>query len=157
MITGKVSSSPKKAYLRCVGKGFCSSLGGLSSEDNALSSFGGNGSNLGAHPLTSNTSLCSIIECRNSDSCVVTSSSQLGLTKHDLRGSSCETLFKYFYTTESTMLTSHTSSSSPIPLITLKIFKLTVMLPNDSVIRPPLQCIMALAVAKNGLPRITGN
>ena len=43
MITGKVSSSPKKAYLRCDGKGFSSSLGGLSSEGNALSSFGGNG------------------------------------------------------------------------------------------------------------------
>ena len=66
MITGKVSSSPKKAYLRCVGKGFNSSLGGLSSEGNALSSFGGNGSNLGAHPLTSNISLCSIMECKKS-------------------------------------------------------------------------------------------
>ena len=75
MITGKVSSSPKNAYLRCVGKGFSSSLGGLSLEGNALSSFCGNGSNLGAHPLTSNTSLCSIIECRNSVSNVVTSSS----------------------------------------------------------------------------------
>ena len=31
MITGKVFSSPKKAYLRCDGKGFSSSLGGLSS------------------------------------------------------------------------------------------------------------------------------
>ena len=97
MITGKVSSFPKNAYLRCVGKGFSSSLGGLSSEGNALSSFGGNGSNLGVHPLTSNTSLCSIIEYRNSDSSVVTSSSQLGLTKHDLRGSSCETLSRYFF------------------------------------------------------------
>ena len=58
MITGKVSSTPKNAYLRCDGKGFNSSLGGLSSEGNALSSIGGNGSNLGAHPLTSNTSLC---------------------------------------------------------------------------------------------------
>ena len=28
MITGKVSSSPKNAYLRCVGKVFSSSLGG---------------------------------------------------------------------------------------------------------------------------------
>ena len=99
MITGKVSYSSKKAYLRCVGKGFSSSLGGLSSEGNALSSFGGIGSNLGAHPLTSNTSLCSIIKCRNSDSYVVTSSSPLRLTKHDLRGSSCETLSKYFFTT----------------------------------------------------------
>ena len=63
MITGKVSSAPKKAYLRCDGKGFNSSLGSLSSEGNALSSFGD--------------------------------------------------------------------------------------LPNDSVIRPPLQCIMALEVAKN--------
>ena len=75
MITGKVSSTPKKPYLRCDGKGFNSSLGGLSSEGNALSSIGGNGSNLGAHPFTSSTSLCSIMECRNSDSNVVTSSS----------------------------------------------------------------------------------
>ena len=30
MITGKVSSSPKNAYLRCVSKGFSSRLGGLS-------------------------------------------------------------------------------------------------------------------------------
>ena len=157
MITGKVSSSPKNAYLRCVGKGLSSSLGGFSSEGHALSSFGGNGSNLGVHPFTSNTSLCSIIECKNSDSSVVTSSSQLGLTKHDLRGSSCETLSRYLYTTESTMLISHISSSSPIPLITLKIFRLTVILPNDIVIRPPLQCIMALAVAKKGRPRIAGN
>ena len=51
MITGKVSSAPKKAYLRYDGKGFNSSLGGLSSEGNALSSFGGNGSNLGTHPI----------------------------------------------------------------------------------------------------------
>ena len=58
MIIGKVSSAPKKAYLRCVDKGFNSSLGGLSSEGNAVSSIGGNGSNLGAHPFTSNTSLC---------------------------------------------------------------------------------------------------
>ena len=55
MIIGKVSCSPKNAYLRCAGKGFSSSLGGFSSEGNVLSSFGGNGSNLGAHPLTSNT------------------------------------------------------------------------------------------------------
>ena len=75
MITGKVYSAPKKAYLRCDGKGFNSSLGGLSSEGNALSSFGGNGSNLGTHPFTSSTSLFSIMECRNSDSNVVTSSS----------------------------------------------------------------------------------
>ena len=72
MITGKVSSTPKKAYLRCDGKGFNSSLCGLSSEGNALSSIGGNGSNLGVHPFTSSTSLCSIMECRNSDSNVVT-------------------------------------------------------------------------------------
>ena len=58
MITRKVFSASKKAYLRCDGKGFNSSLGGLSSEGNSLSSIGGNGSNLGAHPLTSNTSLC---------------------------------------------------------------------------------------------------
>ena len=32
MITGNVSSTPKNAYLRCDGKGFNSSLGGLSSE-----------------------------------------------------------------------------------------------------------------------------
>ena len=31
MITGKISSTPKNAYLRCDGKGFNSSLGGLSS------------------------------------------------------------------------------------------------------------------------------
>ena len=99
MITGKVSSTPKNAYLRCDGKGFNSSLGGLSSEGNALSSIGGNGSNLGAHPFTSNTSLWSNMECRNSDSDVVTSSSQLGLTRQDMSGSSYETLSKYFYTT----------------------------------------------------------
>ena len=157
MITGKVSPFPKNAYLRCVGKGFSSSLGGFSSEGNVLSSFAGKGSNLGAHPLTSNTSLCSIIEWRNSDSKVVTSSPQLGLTRHVLRGSSCETLSRYFCTTESTMLISPISSSSPIPLSTLKIFKLTVMFPNERVISPPLQCMMALAVAKNGRPRITGN
>ena len=46
MITGKVSSTPKNAYLRCNGKGFNSSLGGLSFEGNTLSSIGGNGSNL---------------------------------------------------------------------------------------------------------------
>ena len=34
MITEKVSSTPKNAYLRCDGKGFNSSLGGLSSEGN---------------------------------------------------------------------------------------------------------------------------
>ena len=157
MITRKVSSTPKNAYLRCDGNDFNSSLGGLFSEGNNLFSIGGNGSNLGSHPFTSNTSLCSIMECRNSDSDVVTSSTQLGLTRQDMRGSSYETLSKYFYTKESTMFTSQTSSSSPIPLITLKIFKLIVILPNDSVIRPPLQCMMALVVAKNGLPRITGN
>ena len=84
MITGNVSSTPKNAYLRCDGKGFNSSLGGLSYEGNALSSIGGNGSNLGAHPFTYNTSLCSIMECRNSDYDVVTSSSQLGLTIQDM-------------------------------------------------------------------------
>ena len=68
MITGKVLSTPKNAYLRCDGTGFNSSLGGLSSKGNTLSSIGGNGSNLGAHPFVSNTSLCSIMECRNSDS-----------------------------------------------------------------------------------------
>ena len=82
MITGKVSSTPKNSYLRCDGKGFNSSLGGHSSEGNALSSIGGNGSNLGAHPFASNTSLCSSMECRNFDSDVVTSSTQLGLTRH---------------------------------------------------------------------------
>ena len=87
MIPEKVSSTPKNAYLRCDGKGFNSSLGGLSSEGNALSLIGGNGSNLGTHPFTSNTSLCSIIECRNSYSDVVTSSSQLGLTRQDMSGS----------------------------------------------------------------------
>ena len=50
MITGNVSSIPKNVYLRCDGKGFNSSLGGFSFEDNALSLIGGNGSNLGAHP-----------------------------------------------------------------------------------------------------------
>ena len=70
MITGKVSSTPKNAYLRCDGKGFNSSLGGFSSEGNTLSSIGGNVS--------------------NSD--VVTSSTQLGLTSQDMRGSSYETL-----------------------------------------------------------------
>ena len=91
MITGKVSSTPKNAYLRCDGKGFNSSLGGLFSEGNTLSSVGGNDSNLGAHPFASNTSLCSIMECRNSDSDVVTSSTQLELTRQDMRGSSYET------------------------------------------------------------------
>ena len=81
MITEKVSSASNKAYLSCDGKGFNSSLGGLTSKGNALSSIGSNGSNLGAHPFTSSTLLCSIMECRNSDSNVVTSSSQLGLTK----------------------------------------------------------------------------
>ena len=157
MITGKVSSTPKNAYLRCDGKGFNSSLGGLSSEGNTLSSIGGNVSNLGAHPFASNTSLCSIMECRNSNLDVVTSSTQLGFTRQDMRGSLYETLSTYFYTTYSIMFTSQMSSPSPISLITLKIFKLTVMLPNDSVINPPLQCMMVLAVAKNGLPRITGN
>ena len=99
MITGKVSSTPKNAYLRCDGKGFNSSLGGLSYEGNTLSSISGNGSNLGAHPFASNTSLCSIMECRNSDSDVVTSSSQLRLTRQYMRGSSYQTLSKYLFTT----------------------------------------------------------
>ena len=43
MITEKVSSAPKKAYLRCGGKGSNASLGGLSSEGNVLSSIGSNG------------------------------------------------------------------------------------------------------------------
>ena len=67
MITGKVSSTPRNAYLRCDGKGFNSSLGGFSSEGNTLSLIGGNSSNLGAHPFASSTSLCSIMECRNSN------------------------------------------------------------------------------------------
>ena len=65
MITGNVSSAPRNAYLRCDGKGFNSSLGGFSSEGNTLSSIGGDVSNLGAHPFASNTSLCSIMQCRN--------------------------------------------------------------------------------------------
>ena len=81
MIIGKASSTPQNANLRCDGKGFNSSLGGLSFEGNTLSSIGGNGSNLGAYPFASNTSLCSIIKCRNSDSDVVTSSTQLGFTR----------------------------------------------------------------------------
>ena len=91
MITGKVSSTPRNVYLRCDGKGFNSSLGGISSEGNTLSSIGGNFSNLGAHPFAYITSLCSIMECRNSNSDVVTSSTQLGLNRQDLRGSSYET------------------------------------------------------------------
>ena len=39
MITKKVSSTPRNAYLRCNGKGFNSSLGGFSSEGNTLSSI----------------------------------------------------------------------------------------------------------------------
>ena len=46
MIIRKVSSTPKNAYDY-----------GLSSEGNTLSLIGGNVSNLGAHPFTSNTSL----------------------------------------------------------------------------------------------------
>ena len=92
MITGKVSSTPRNAYLRCDGKGFNSSLGGFSSEGNTLSSIGGNVSNLGAHPFASSTSLCSIMECRSSDSYVVTYLTQLGLTRQDMRGSWYETL-----------------------------------------------------------------
>ena len=91
MITGKVSSNPRNAFLRCHGKGFNLSLGGFSSKGNSLSSIGGNFSNLGAYTFASITSLCSIIECRNSNSNVVTSSTQLGLTRQDLRGSSYET------------------------------------------------------------------
>ena len=91
MITGKVSSTLMNAYLRCDGKGFNSSLGGFSSEGNTLSSIGGNFSNLGAYPFASITSLCSIMECRKSNLDVVTSSTQLGLTRQDLRGSSYET------------------------------------------------------------------
>ena len=91
MITGKVSSTPRNAYLRCDGKGFNSSLGGFSSEGNTLSSIGGNFSNLGAYPFSSITSLCSIMECRNSSSNVVTSSTQLRLTRQDLTGPSYET------------------------------------------------------------------
>ena len=67
MITEKVSSTPRNAYLRCDGKSFDSSLGSFSSEGNTLSSIGGNFSNLGAHPFASITSLCSIMECRNSN------------------------------------------------------------------------------------------
>ena len=74
MITSKVSSTPRNSYLRCDGKGFNSSLGGFSFEGNTLSSIGGNFTNLGAHPFSSNTSLCSIMECKNSDLDVVTSS-----------------------------------------------------------------------------------
>ena len=92
MITENVSSAPRNAYLRYDGKGFNSSLGGFSSEGNTLSSIGGNFSNLGAHPFSSSTSLCSIMECRNYDLDVVTSSIQLGLTRQDMRGSSYETL-----------------------------------------------------------------
>ena len=91
MITGKVSSTPRNAYLRCDGKGFNSSLGGFSSEGNTLSSIGGNFSNLGAHSFASITSLCLVMECGNSNSDVVTSSTTLGLTRQDLRGSSYET------------------------------------------------------------------
>ena len=42
MIARKVSSIPRNSYLRCDGKGFNSSLGGLSSEGNTMSSIGGN-------------------------------------------------------------------------------------------------------------------
>ena len=91
MITGKVSSTPRNAYLRCGGKGFNSRLGGFSSEGNTLSSIGGNFSNLGADPFASITSLCLIMECRNSNSNGVTSSTPLGLNRQDLRGSSYQT------------------------------------------------------------------
>ena len=96
MIIGKVSSAPTKAYLRRDGKGFNLSLGGLSSEGNALSSIGGNGSNLGAHPFTSSTSLCSIMECRTP---ILMWSLPHPNYKQGMRGSSCETLSKYFCTT----------------------------------------------------------
>ena len=62
MITGKVSSTPRNAYLRCDGKGFNSSLGGFSSKGNTLYLIGGNFSNLGAYPFASITSLCLIME-----------------------------------------------------------------------------------------------
>ena len=91
MIIGKVYSSPRTAYLRCDGKGFNSSLGGFSFEGNTMSSIGGNFSNLGAHLFASITLLCSIMECRKSNSEVVTSLTQLRLTRQDLRGSSYET------------------------------------------------------------------
>ena len=91
MVIRKVSSTPRNAYLRCDGKGFNSRLGGFSSEGNTLSSISGNFSNLGAHPFASITSLCTIMECKNSNPYVVTSSTQLGLTRQDLRGSSYET------------------------------------------------------------------
>ena len=91
MITKKVSSTPRNAYLRCNGKGFNSSLGGFSSEGNTLSSIGGQFSNLGAYPFASITSLCSIMEYRNSNSDVVTSTTQLRLSRQNLRGSSYET------------------------------------------------------------------
>ena len=87
MITEKVSSTPRKAYLRCDGKGFNSSLGGFSSEGNTMSSIGANFSNLGAHPFASITSICSIMECKKSNLDVVTSLTQLGLIRQDLRGS----------------------------------------------------------------------
>ena len=51
MITGKVSSTPRNAYLRCDGKGLNSSLGGFSFEGITLSSIGGNFSNLDDHPF----------------------------------------------------------------------------------------------------------
>ena len=41
MITRKVSSTPRNAYLKCDGKGFNSSLGGFFSEGNTLSSISG--------------------------------------------------------------------------------------------------------------------
>ena len=87
MITEKVSSTPRNAYMRCDGKGFNSSLGGFSSEGNTLSSIGCNFSNLGAHSFASITLLFSIMEYRKSNSDVVTSLNQLGLTRQDLRGS----------------------------------------------------------------------
>ena len=92
MIIEKVSSTPRNSYLRCDGKGFNSSLGGFSSEHNTLSSIGGNVSNLSAYPFASSTSLCSIMEYRNSDSDVVTSLTQLGITRQDMSGSSYKTL-----------------------------------------------------------------
>ena len=65
MIIGKVSSTPRNAYLRCDGKGFNSSLSGFFSEGNTLSSIGGNFSNMGAHPFASITSLAQLWKAEN--------------------------------------------------------------------------------------------
>ena len=90
MITGKFILPLGMHTLRCDGKGFNSSLCGFSFEG-YLSSISGKFSNMAAHPFASITLLCSIMECRKSNSDVVTSSTQLGLTRQDLRGSSYET------------------------------------------------------------------